>query len=104
MPLDLNELDPFDPSSIFVPNTFSPNGDGLHDVLYVRSRALSHMDYFRVFDRWGSIVYEGRDMNEGWDGTINGKAAEQGVYVYTVSGKCESGFDVETSGTTTLIR
>ena len=95
---------PCDPSSIFVPNTFSPNGDGLHDVLYVRSRALSHMDYFRVFDRWGSIVYEGRDMNEGWDGTINGKAAEQGVYVYTVSGKCESGFDVETSGTTTLIR
>ena len=95
---------PCDPSSIFVPNTFSPNGDGLHDVLFVRSRALAHMDYFRVFDRWGSMIYEGRDMNEGWDGTINGKAAEQGVYIYTVSGKCESGFDVETSGTTTLIR
>ncbi len=93
-----------DPASIFVPNTFTPNNDGLHDVLYVRSRTLAQMDYFRIFDRWGALVYESKDMSQGWNGEINGKAAEQGVYVYTVSGKCESGYDIEASGTATLIR
>lgn len=93
-----------DPATIFVPNTFTPNGDGNNDKLYVRSRTLSHLEYFRLFNRWGAIVYESNSLTEGWDGSINGKLAEQGVYVYQISGKCESGYDVSTSGTVTLIR
>jgi gliding motility-associated-like protein len=93
-----------DPTSIFVPNTFTPNGDGSNDKLYVRSRTLSQLEYFRLFNRWGAVVYESKSISEGWDGNINGKIAEQGVYVYQISGKCESGYDVSTSGTVTLIR
>lgn len=93
-----------DPASIFVPNTFTPNGDGLHDILYLHSRTLAQLESFRVFDRWGSMVYEGKSVTEGWDGTINGNVAEQGVYIYTVTGKCDSGYDVQASGTVTLIR
>ena len=93
-----------DPGSLFVPNTFTPNGDGVNDKLYVRSKTLAQLDYFRVFNRWGAIVYETRNISEGWDGTINGKLADDGVYVYQVSGKCESGYDVATNGSVTLIR
>jgi gliding motility-associated-like protein len=93
-----------DPASIFVPNTFTPNGDGLHDILYFHSRTLAQLESFRVFDRWGSMVYEGKSVSEGWDGTISGSVAEQGVYIYTVTGKCDSGYDVQASGTVTLIR
>jgi gliding motility-associated-like protein len=93
-----------DPASIFVPNTFTPNGDGTNDKLYVRSRTLSHLDYFQLFNRWGAIVFETTNVSDGWDGYINGKLAEVGTYVYQVKGKCESGYDVETSGTVTLIR
>ena len=93
-----------DPTSIFVPNTFTPNGDGSNDKLYVRSRTLSQLEYFRLFNRWGAVVYESKNISDGWDGNINGKIAEQGVYVYQISGKCESGYDVSTSGTVTLIR
>jgi gliding motility-associated-like protein len=93
-----------DPASVFVPNTFTPNGDGTNDKLYVRSKTLAQLEYFRLFNRWGAIVYESKSMSDGWDGSINGKLAEQGVYVYQVSGKCESGYDIATSGTVTLIR
>ena len=93
-----------DPTSIFVPNTFTPNGDGVNDKLYVRSKTLAQLEYFRVFNRWGGVVFETTNVSEGWDGNINGKLADDGVYVYQVSGKCESGYDVATNGTVTLIR
>jgi len=93
-----------DPSSIFIPNTFTPNGDGVNDKLYVRSKTLAQLEYFRLFDRWGAVVFETNNIAEGWDGNVRGRIAEQGVYVYQVSGKCENGYDVATSGTVTLIR
>jgi gliding motility-associated-like protein len=93
-----------DPAGIFVPNTFTPNGDGLNDRLYVRSKTLAQLEYFRLYDRWGAVVFETKNMSEGWDGVINGRIAEQGVYVYQVNGKCENGYDVATSGTVTLVR
>lgn len=93
-----------DPESIFVPNTFTPNGDGLHDMLYLHSRTLSQLDAFRVYDRWGALIFETNNITDGWDGMINGKTASQGVYLFTVKGKCDNGYDVEKNGTITLIR
>ncbi|MED9995834.1 MAG: gliding motility-associated C-terminal domain-containing protein, partial [Paludibacteraceae bacterium] len=61
-------------TSQLFPNIFTPNGDGVNDVLLA--------DYaIRVFDRQGNLVYQGES---GWDGTINGKPANQGVYLYVV--------------------
>jgi gliding motility-associated-like protein len=93
-----------DPEAVFVPNTFTPNGDGLHDMLYMHSRTLTHLETFRVYDRWGAMVFETGNITEGWDGMINGKLAAQGVYLFTIKGKCNSGYDVEKNGTITLIR
>jgi gliding motility-associated-like protein len=93
-----------DPRSIFVPNTFTPNNDGQNDNLYVRSKTLSHLEYVRIYNRWGAIVYESKDINEGWDGTIAGLPSPQGVYVYQVSGRCKSGYEITTSGTVTIVR
>lgn len=93
-----------DPSSVFIPNTFTPNGDGTNDVLYVRSRTLAQVESFRIFDRWGAMIYEGKDLEHGWDGTANGTPAEQGVYIYTLTGKCEAGYDIQANGSVTLLR
>jgi gliding motility-associated-like protein len=93
-----------DPASVFVPNIFTPNGDGVNDILYVRSKALAEMEYFQIFNRWGAIVFQTSSMSEGWDGFVNGKLADAGTYIYQVKGKCQNGYDVSTNGSITLIR
>lgn len=93
-----------DPKAVFIPNTFTPNGDGLNDKLFVRGSGLRHLEYFRVFDRWGKLVYDSHNFEEGWDGTIAGKPADQAVYVYMVRGGCSSGSTVDLQGNVTLIR
>ena len=93
-----------DPSMIFVPNTFTPNNDGLNDILYVRGIGLRSLEYFRVFDRWGKMVYETKNISEGWDGKMNGKDAELATYVYLAKGTCSSGHSIEKSGNVTLVR
>lgn len=93
-----------DPESVFIPNTFTPNGDGLNDVLYVRGIGLRKLDYFRVYDRWGRVVFETRNIGEGWDGTIGNRGADNATYVYMMKGECTSGSTVEKSGNVTIVR
>lgn len=91
--------DPF----IFIPNVFSPNGDGKNDVLYVRSQILEDF-YFAVYSRWGQKVYETRSLTEGWDGTFQGKPCQNGVYDYYFKGTCIGGQTSELKGNVTLVR
>ena len=91
--------DPF----IFIPNVFSPNGDGKNDVLYVRSQILEEF-YFAVYSRWGQKVYETRSLTEGWDGTFQGKPCQNGVYDYYFKGTCIGGQTSELKGNVTLVR
>lgn len=91
--------DPF----IFVPNAFSPNGDGQNDVLYVRSHILDEF-YFAVYSRWGQKVFETRSLEEGWDGTFQGKPCQSGVYDYYFTGICVGGQSKELKGNVTLVR
>lgn len=93
-----------DAEAVFVPNTFTPNGDGENDRLYARSIVLEHLDYFRVMDRWGKVIFETSDQQQGWDGKINEQEAQSGVYVYTVSAACNNGEKMTRKGTVTLIR
>ena len=93
-----------DANSIFLPNTFTPNGDGLNDKFYIRTSALSSLKYFRIFDEWGNLVFETNHLDEGWDGNVNGKHAAQAVYVYILEGKCQDGYDVMKTGNVTAIR
>lgn len=93
-----------DPQAVFVPNTFTPNNDDLNDRLYVRGIGLTKLEYFRVFDRWGRLVYESTNINEGWDGNINGHNADIATYVYVIKAICSSNAEVIKSGDVTLVR
>ena len=87
-----------------MPNTFTPNGDGLNDKFLIRSKTLSSLAFFRIFDEWGQLVFETNKLDEGWDGTIAGKPAALAVYVYTLEGKCQNGYNVTKSGNVTVVR
>ncbi len=76
-----------DESYIFVPNAFTPNGDGNNDVLKVRTQSLNEI-YFTVYDRWGEQVFETQDPAIGWDGFFKGKKCDPDVYVYYLRGNC----------------
>lgn len=89
---------------IDVPNAFSPNHDGANDILYVRGYGVEDME-FRIYNRWGELVFESHSLDVGWDGTYKGSPQEMEVYTYTLKARFESG--VETNlrkGNITLIR
>lgn len=88
---------------VFVPNTFSPNGDGLNDVLYVRGEWVERL-HFAIYDRWGEKVFETENPEEGWDGTYRGKPCEQGVYVYYAEIWCRGRIQNMLKGNVTLVR
>ena len=89
--------------SIFVPDAFSPNNDGVNDLLFIRASGISEM-IFRIYDRWGQLVFESKDPLKGWDGFYSGKLLGNGVFGYAASGKCADGNLFEIKGNVTLIR
>ncbi len=94
--------------NIYIPNIFSPNGDEINDRLTIEGKLLVHIDYFRVFDRWGNLVYEQKDVPAGgfaeWDGTFAGKPLNSGVFVYTTKFLLADGYEEVLIGDVTLIR
>jgi gliding motility-associated-like protein len=71
--------------AVYIPNTFTPNDDNINDVFNVKGLGLKSEGYMmQIFDRWGTLVYTTRDINKGWDGTIKGQKASDGVYIYSV--------------------
>lgn len=89
---------------IYIPNAFSPNGDGLNDIFRPLPVGIIKMEFFRVFDRWGKLVYSTTAYLQGWDGTVNGQTAAIGTYVWVVQGKDISNNTVQRKGTVTLVR
>ena len=67
--------------SLYVPNTFTPNGDGTNDVWLVSGKNIGHFD-LNVFDRWGGVIFHSESPSFGWDGKINGVEAPNDVYVW----------------------
>ncbi|MBK8227108.1 MAG: gliding motility-associated C-terminal domain-containing protein [Flavobacteriales bacterium] len=88
---------------IFVPNTFTPNGDGANDVLFVRGRHIERME-FKVFDRWGEKVFESTDPSFGWNGEYKGKLVDPAVFVYHLKVWCIDGQEYFTKGNVTVVR
>ncbi len=98
---------------VFIPNAFTPNGDGTNDSFfpYVRSD-VQKIIVFRVFDRWGNIVYQDFNIdpgefeggNRGWDGSIGGGLAPQGVYTYAAKIRFIDGVEKLYKGDVTLLR
>ena len=96
-------------SQIFIPNAFTPVGDvQANRILMVRASGISSVKSFRIFNRWGKIVFEKNNFppnspDFGWDGRINGKLADPGVYVYTAEVICENGIPYTFKGNVTLL-
>lgn len=88
---------------VFVPNTFTPNGDGANDTLFVRGQHIERME-FMVFDRWGERVFLSTDKNVGWDGQFRGKPVDPAVFVYHLTAWCADGQRYFTKGNVTVIR
>lgn len=89
---------------MYIPNAFTPNGDAENDKFFVRSQGLKSINFIRIFDRWGNLVFETTNQSEGWDGTLNGKPVVAGVYVYYIQAVCTNGESVIRQGNITLIR
>ncbi len=87
---------------VFVPNTFTPNGDGKNDILYVRSGILKEFT-LRIYNRWGELIFTTSSLEQGWDGTYKGQPCEQGVYDYYLSGTCFNDEKILKKGNITLI-
>ncbi len=94
---------PCGPNNVYIPNAFSPNGDGKNDVLYVRANNVTQL-YFAVYDRWGQRMFETRDISKGWDGTFKGKQIDPAVFGWYAEGLCDGGKKFELKGNVTLIR
>lgn len=95
-------------ANVFIPNTFSPNGDGSNDRFYPRGTGLDRVKLIRIFNRWGEIVFEKKDfpINDalsGWDGTYKGNKAKADVYVYQLEVFCENGDLIRLNGNIALI-
>lgn len=90
---------------IFVANAFTPNGDNINDRVYVRLIGLEKMNYFKVYDRWGKLMFETKNVHEGWDGTgKDGEKLNTGVYVYVCEAVCYYKQTIVKSGNVTLIK
>jgi gliding motility-associated-like protein len=75
----------FDSVKVFIPNSFSPNGDGINDNWQVIVRGLTKKMHIGIFNRWGVLVFSTEDSKIGWDGTVNGQVTP-GTYVYLIDG------------------
>lgn len=94
--------------NLFIPNTFSPNGDGSNDLFYPRGKGLERVKLLRIFNRWGEVVFERKDfpVNDplyGWDGTYKNKKQQADVYVYQAEVFCENGQVITLNGNIALI-
>ncbi|WP_089891283.1 Ig-like domain-containing protein [Chitinophaga arvensicola] len=90
-------------NNIFVPNLFSPNGDGINDIEYVYGTAIAQLE-FRIYNQWGQLVFTSKDQRQGWDGTMSGQKQPVGVYVWIVKATMQDGTVITKKGNVTLMR
>lgn len=90
-------------AGVFVPDAFTPNGDGFNDILEAKSEQLQSFD-MSVMNRWGVVVFHSDDISKGWDGTFEGTNAPVGYYYYKMTFVDDINQTVEKSGTFMLLR
>ena len=95
--------------NVYIPNAFSPNGDGRNDTFYPQSRKSEEVAVFRVFTRWGELVFETTDVftndsRNGWDGRFKGRPVPAGVHTYMVEVRFLDGLVRKFRGDVQLVR
>ena len=103
--LDTTILIKIDPNSnVYVPNAFTPDGDGINDVFCVEQAGMKELQFLEIYNRWGRLIYLSRSFSDCWDGVIDGVEARQDVYVYRFQAIDAYGNKVEKTGHVTLMR
>ncbi|HWB64995.1 MAG TPA: gliding motility-associated C-terminal domain-containing protein, partial [Chitinophagales bacterium] len=90
-------------SPVFIPNSFSPNGDGNNDVFLIYGQDIKTID-LKVFNRWGELVYQTNNQFAGWDGTYKGQLQNPGVFTYEAVVTFLDDTKFEKAGSITLVR
>ena len=88
----------------YVPDAFTPNGDGRNDIFRPIAIGMKSLDYFKVYNRLGQLIYSTSTLNEGWDGTFKGRAQDPGVFVWIAQGTDYLGKTISKKGSVTLLR
>lgn len=88
---------------VYIPSGFTPNGDGKNEVVRVAGSNIKELD-FKIYNRWGGLVFYTADKGKGWDGKLAGMLQPAGTYVYVVRVKKINGQVIQKKGTVTLIR
>jgi len=113
--LDINSPDfyaecPYD-SLIYIPSAFSPNGDATNDLfqIFSKSGTLNRIVSYRIFDRWGSLIYQRLNFDpygrgNWWDGTLSNSTANQSVFTYLFEVEFSNGFVKTFKGDITLMK
>lgn len=90
-------------STIAMPNAFSP-GSGVNNEFKPNLRGLASLNYFRIYNRWGNLLFETKNPSIGWDGSFNGAQQPMGVYIYEIQAVMNTGKLVNKVGNITLLR
>jgi len=96
-------------SNIFIPNTFSPNGDGTNDIFYPRGTGVFKIKSLRIYTRWGELIveksnFDANNPSYGWDGTNKGKQLNPDVFIYTLEVICDNGSVLIHRGNIALVK
>lgn len=97
-----NEIEIIPAMTLYVPNTFTPNGDGLNDTFGVAGEAIKDFN-MQIFNRWGQLIFETSNANERWDGTYLGVKVPMGTYVYKVTASSPAGLKQNKEGNLNVI-
>lgn len=99
-----NSVELYSESMVVFPNAFSPDGDGLNDRFGAIGKNLENVE-FKIFNRWGELLFEGSSIEDRWDGIYKGKRVGEDVYVYTFSAReIASRREVSKTGTISVVR
>lgn len=89
---------------IFIPKSFTPNGDGINDILYPYLSGIKEFKYFKVYNRFNQLMFETRNHDAGWNGTVNGTPQPMAIYIWVAVGIANDGSTVERKGQVLLLR
>lgn len=93
----------FKDAAVYVPNAFTPNGDGRNDIFMPRYVGIKKLHYFSVFNRWGGLVFTTNDLGRGWNGTEKNSQQGVGTYVWILSAEDINGRKIQQKGSVTRV-
>ena len=97
-----NTVEVVPPLSVYIPNAFTPDGDGLNDVFIPVGKGITDFT-LQIFNRWGELIFESNDSKKGWDGTFKNEAVPTGAYVYKMTAKGNGSRHLEKNGSVTVV-